>query len=57
MGKLRSGADVQGMPVYVYIEDESGKLVEKSRISIKISSLLPGEKADYIDCTGNGKTE
>lgn len=31
-------------PVYVYIEDESGKLVEKSRISIKISSLLPGEK-------------
>ena len=43
-------------PVYVYIEDESGKLVEKSRISIKISSLLPGEKAT-IDCTGNGKTE
>lgn len=32
-------------PVYVYIEDESGKLVEKSRISVKISSLLPGEKA------------
>lgn len=31
-------------PVYVYIEDESGKLVEKSRISIKICSLLPGEK-------------
>lgn len=30
--------------MYVYIEDESGKLVEKSRISIKISSLLPGEK-------------
>ena len=31
-------------PVHAYIEDESGKLVEKSRISIKISSLLPGEK-------------
>ena len=35
-------------PVYVYIEDESGKLVEKSRISIKISSLLPGEKATTL---------
>lgn len=34
--------------VYVYIEDESGKLVEKSRISIKISSLLPGEKATTL---------
>ena len=35
-------------PVYVYIEDESGKLVEKSRISIKISSLFPGEKATTL---------
>ena len=35
-------------PVYVYIEDESGKLVEKSRISIKISSLPPGEKATTL---------
>ena len=35
-------------PVYVYIEDESGKLVEKSRISIKISSLLPGKKATTL---------
>ena len=35
-------------PVYVYIEDESSKLVEKSRISIKISSLLPGEKATTL---------
>ena len=35
-------------PVYVYIEDESGKLVEKSMISIKISSLLPGEKATTL---------
>ena len=35
-------------PVYVYIEYESGKLVEKSRISIKISSLLPGEKATTL---------
>lgn len=35
-------------PVYVYIEDESGKLVEKNRISIKISSLLPGEKATTL---------
>lgn len=35
-------------PVYVYIEDESGKLVEKSRISIKIFSLLPGEKATTL---------
>ena len=35
-------------PMYVYIEDESGKLVEKSRISIKISSLLPGEKATTL---------
>ena len=35
-------------PVYVYIEDESGKLVEKSRISIKISSLLLGEKATTL---------
>ena len=35
-------------PVYVYIEDESGKRVEKSRISIKISSLLPGEKATTL---------
>ena len=35
-------------PVYVYIEDESGKLVEKSRISIKISSLLPGETATTL---------
>lgn len=35
-------------PVYVYIEDESGKLVEKSRISIKISLLLPGEKATTL---------
>ena len=35
-------------PGYVYIEDESGKLVEKSRISIKISSLLPGEKATTL---------
>ena len=35
-------------PVYVYIEDESGKLVEKSRISIKISSLLPGEKSTTL---------
>ena len=35
-------------PVYVYIEDESGKIVEKSRISIKISSLLPGEKATTL---------
>lgn len=35
-------------PVYVYIEDESGRLVEKSRISIKISSLLPGEKATTL---------
>ena len=34
--------------VYVYIEDESGKLVEKSRISIKISSLFPGEKATTL---------
>ena len=35
-------------PLSVYIEDESGKLVEKSRISIKISSLLPGEKATTL---------
>ena len=35
-------------PVYVYIEDESGKLVEKSRISIKISLLLPGKKATTL---------
>ena len=35
-------------PVYVYIEDESSKLFEKSRISIKISSLLPGEKATTL---------
>ena len=39
-------------PVYVYIEDESGKLVEKSRISIKISSLLPGEKATTLTALG-----
>ena len=35
-------------PVYVYLEDESGKLVEMSRISIKISSLLRGEKATTL---------
>ena len=31
-------------PVYVYIEDESGKLVEKSRISIKIIFAAYREK-------------
>ena len=31
-------------PVYVYIEDDTGKLVEKRKISMEISSVLPGEK-------------
>lgn len=31
-------------PVYVYIEDDTGKLVEKRKIPMKISSVLPGEK-------------
>ena len=43
-------------PVYVYIEDESGKLVEKSRISIKISSLLPGEKATTLTALDRKRT-
>lgn len=31
-------------PVYVYIEDDTGKLVEKRKILMEISSVLPGEK-------------
>ena len=31
-------------PVYVYIEDDTGKLVEKRKIPMEISSVLPGEK-------------
>ena len=31
-------------PVYVYIEDDTGKLVEKRKISMEISSVFPGEK-------------
>lgn len=30
--------------VYVYIEDDTGKLVEKRKIPMEISSVLPGEK-------------
>lgn len=31
-------------PVYVYIEDDTGKLVEKRKIPMEISSVLPREK-------------
>ena len=31
-------------PVYVYIEDDTGKLVEKRKIPMEISSVPPGEK-------------
>lgn len=31
-------------PVYVYIEDDTGKLVEKRKIPMEMSSVLPGEK-------------
>ena len=31
-------------PVYVYVEADAGKIIEKRKISMKISSVLPGKK-------------